>query len=182
MRVLKPTPTVTHLLQQGHTYSKRATPGRAWWHTPLIPALGRQRQVDFLEQGQPGLQNEVRYSQGYTGKPCLGKPKKKKRATPSNSATPWAEHIQTITVCHFYQELCLPLKDLLGICAPKRWSGQAQRHWIRNFPLSMPRPCVSLEEELVFYPLKLLKLCLRNAVSLCHSLRSGGAAQGAHDL
>jgi hypothetical protein len=20
---------------------------RAWWHTPLIPALGRQRQVDF---------------------------------------------------------------------------------------------------------------------------------------
>ena len=25
MRVLKPTPTVTHLLQQGHTYSNRAT-------------------------------------------------------------------------------------------------------------------------------------------------------------
>ena len=20
---------------------------QAWWHTPLIPALGRQRQVDF---------------------------------------------------------------------------------------------------------------------------------------
>jgi hypothetical protein len=42
MRALKPTPTVTHLLQQGHTYSNRATP--------------------------------------------------------SNSATPWAEHIQTIKV------------------------------------------------------------------------------------
>jgi hypothetical protein len=26
MRVLKPTPTVTHLLQQGHTYPTRATP------------------------------------------------------------------------------------------------------------------------------------------------------------
>jgi hypothetical protein len=29
-----------------------------WWHTPLIPALGRQRQVDFWVQGQPGLQSE----------------------------------------------------------------------------------------------------------------------------
>ena len=26
MRVLKPTPTVTHLLKQGHTHSNRATP------------------------------------------------------------------------------------------------------------------------------------------------------------
>ena len=26
---------------------------------PLIPALGRQRQVDFWVQGQPGLQRET---------------------------------------------------------------------------------------------------------------------------
>jgi hypothetical protein len=25
----------------------RVLPDRAWWHTPLIPALGKQRQVDF---------------------------------------------------------------------------------------------------------------------------------------
>jgi hypothetical protein len=46
----------------------------AWWHTPLIPALGRQRQEDFWVQGQPGLQSELQESQGYTEKPCLKKP------------------------------------------------------------------------------------------------------------
>jgi hypothetical protein len=52
---------------------------RAWWHTPLIPALGRQRQEDFWVQGQPGLQSEFQDSQGYTEKPCLEKQKKKKK-------------------------------------------------------------------------------------------------------
>ena len=42
---------------------------------PLIPALGRQRQVDFWVQGQPGLQSDFQDSQGYTEKPCLKKPK-----------------------------------------------------------------------------------------------------------
>jgi hypothetical protein len=41
--------------------------------------LGRQRQVDFLVQSQPGLQSEFQDSQGYTKKPCLKKPKKKKK-------------------------------------------------------------------------------------------------------
>jgi hypothetical protein len=44
-----------------------------WWHMPLIPALGRQRQVDFWVRGQPGLQSEFQDSQGYTEKPCLKK-------------------------------------------------------------------------------------------------------------
>jgi hypothetical protein len=46
---------------------------------PLIPALRRQRQVDFWVQGQPGLQSEFQESQGYTEKPCLEKPKKQKQ-------------------------------------------------------------------------------------------------------
>jgi hypothetical protein len=56
----------------------------AWWHTPLIPALGRQRQVDFWVQGQPSLQSEFQDSQGYTEKPCLEKPKNQK----TNKKTP----------------------------------------------------------------------------------------------
>jgi hypothetical protein len=50
---------------------------RAWWRTPLIPALGRQRQADFWVQGQPGLQSEFQDSQGYTEKPCLNRPPQK---------------------------------------------------------------------------------------------------------
>ena len=46
-----------------------------WWFTPVILVLGRQRQVDFLVQGQPGLQNEFQDSQSYTEKPCLRKKK-----------------------------------------------------------------------------------------------------------
>ena len=45
--------------------------------TPLLAALGRQRQVNFWVQGQPGLQSEFQDSQGYTEKPCLEKTENK---------------------------------------------------------------------------------------------------------
>ena len=35
---------------------------QAWWHTPLIPALGRQKWADLWVKGQPGL-----YSPGEPG-------------------------------------------------------------------------------------------------------------------
>jgi hypothetical protein len=54
---------------------KNLTYAGQWWRTPLIPALGRQRQADFWVRGQPGLQSEFQDSQGYTEKPCLEKPK-----------------------------------------------------------------------------------------------------------
>jgi hypothetical protein len=49
-----------------------SNPGQ-WWHVPLIPALGRQRQADFWVQGQPWLQSEFQDNQDCTEKPCLRK-------------------------------------------------------------------------------------------------------------
>jgi hypothetical protein len=51
----------------------------AWWHMPLILALGRQRQADFWVRGQPGLQSEFQDNQSYTEKPCLRKQNKTKQ-------------------------------------------------------------------------------------------------------
>jgi hypothetical protein len=45
----------------------------------LIPALGRQRQVNFWVWGQAGLQSEFQDSQNYTEKPCLEKQNKTKQ-------------------------------------------------------------------------------------------------------
>jgi hypothetical protein len=59
--------------------NKKLNRGRARWRTPLIPALGRQRQVDFWVRGQPDLQSEFQDSQGYTEKPCIKKQKTKKK-------------------------------------------------------------------------------------------------------
>ena len=51
-----------------------------WWRTPLNPALKRQRKVDSLSSGLPGLQSEFQDSQGYTQKFCLENPEINKQA------------------------------------------------------------------------------------------------------
>ena len=56
--------------QKTKTKTKK-TLARQWWRTPLIPALGRQRQMDFWVPGQPGLQSEFQDIQDYTEKPCF---------------------------------------------------------------------------------------------------------------
>jgi hypothetical protein len=61
------------------TTDKRGQDCWAWWCTPLIPALGRQRQVDFWVRGQPGLQRSFRTARAIQSNPVSKIKKKKKR-------------------------------------------------------------------------------------------------------
>jgi hypothetical protein len=61
------------------TKKKRIKFFQAWCRTPLIQALGRQRQADFWIRGQSGLQSEFQDSQGYKEKPCLEKANNNKK-------------------------------------------------------------------------------------------------------
>jgi hypothetical protein len=84
--------------------------------TPLIPALGRQRQMDFCVPGQPGLQSEFQDSQGYTEKPCLKKQKQKKtkqnkKKTNNNNKKNLFPKIKTI---NHQQQKSLKIANLIG--------------------------------------------------------------------
>ena len=46
-----------------------------WWHTPLIPAFGRQRQVDLCETEASLVYIVTSRTAGATGRPCLKKTK-----------------------------------------------------------------------------------------------------------
>jgi hypothetical protein len=61
--------------KQNQNTSLKNSMRQVWWRMPLIPALGRQRQVDFWVWGQSGLQSEFQNNQGYTDKSCLKKTK-----------------------------------------------------------------------------------------------------------
>ena len=69
------------LCKIGHTQS------RAWWRTPLIPVLRRQRQADFWVRGQPTPQSEFQDSHGFTEKPCLKKNHKITTTTTTTTIT-----------------------------------------------------------------------------------------------
>jgi hypothetical protein len=54
-------------------------------YTPLIPALGRQRQADPCDPGKLGLQSKFQKSQGYTEKTCLELPTKNNNNNNNNN-------------------------------------------------------------------------------------------------
>jgi hypothetical protein len=67
------------------SYKKNKKRAGQWLCTPLIQALGRQRQADFWVLGQPGLQSEFQDSHGYTEKPCIEKPKNQPTKQPNKT-------------------------------------------------------------------------------------------------
>jgi hypothetical protein len=91
---------------------------QAWWCMPLIPALGRQRQMDFWVQGQPGLQSKFQDNQGYTEKPCLEQPpppkKKTKTKTKAKTHQLLAQNCHMSQVTHKEQNPVLTLYVIFG--------------------------------------------------------------------
>jgi hypothetical protein len=57
---------------------KRQIPSQVWWNIPVIPALGKPRQVNINNE----LHNEFQAILAYVVRPCL---KKKKRAKSPSS-------------------------------------------------------------------------------------------------
>jgi hypothetical protein len=72
---------------------------RQWWYTPLILALGRQRQADFCVQGQPGLQSEFQDSQGYTEK-LSQKTRNQNQTKPTNQPNKQTKRIVRVYLEH----------------------------------------------------------------------------------
>jgi hypothetical protein len=102
------TPPPTHTHQSQYNQITKTKSSRAWWRTPLVPALGRQRQADFWVRGQPGLQSECQDSQGYTEKPCLKKTKQKNlKAIPlMNKHVKLQQNIKKLNLMKNWYNIC----------------------------------------------------------------------------
>jgi hypothetical protein len=105
-----------------------------WWRTPLIPALGSQRQVDLWVRGQPGLQSEFQDCRGYTEKPCLVKQTKQNK-TKQNKQT---KTIPSLIKPKHYCEWGFLHKLLLTREKRTSWVRAVQRppSWRRNYSFS----------------------------------------------
>jgi hypothetical protein len=96
-------------MKSNYLDSRVNTWARRWWHTPLMLALRRQRQVDLLVWGQLGLQNEFQDSQIYTEKPCLTHPPKPK----TNKKEWWGERFYVLQ--HNTQVETIPADNPISI-------------------------------------------------------------------
>ena len=92
---------------------------------PLIPPLRRQRQADFWDHGQPGLQSEFLDSQGYKEKPCLKKTKqnKTKNKQTKNSLIELQENTtkQVMKLNKAIQDLIMEVETMKKIKGRQLW-------------------------------------------------------------
>jgi hypothetical protein len=151
----------------------------AWWRTPLIPALGRQRQANFWVRGQPGLQSEFQDSQGYKEKPCLEKTKKTKQnkmkwqQRPSQSET--ASRLAQISLLTKPQTPSSEshFDDLIKSWWERRNDGDQQMKSAASFERSQPQTGTPMGKEQFLSSLPLAcerSLCMRYIwkwVTLC---------------
>jgi hypothetical protein len=82
------------------TSIKNSSHSRAWWRTPLIPALGRQRQADFWVRGQPGLQSEFQASQGLH-REALSQKTNQPNKKNSSHMTSFLDHVLTTRLLYY---------------------------------------------------------------------------------
>ena len=70
-----------------------------WWHTPLIPALGRQRQwISVSSRPAWFTRASSRTGSKTIVKPCLEKPKKKKKKSQEKAIKQVKETIQYLNI------------------------------------------------------------------------------------
>jgi hypothetical protein len=100
---------------------------QVWWHTPLIPALGRPLQADFWVRGHPGLQSEFQDSHGYMEKLC---PKKKKKILEVKMAK--YKMLKWNQKANFSKAPILVFKKALNTWTSKNdSSGKSDYHWVQ---------------------------------------------------
>ena len=97
---------------------KKSRRGRAWWSTPLIPALRRQRQADFWVRGQPGNKVNSRTSRAIQWNPVSKNKnknkqtnKKSRRGIPLPFYPVFAAGVDSLLVCSFEDTISLSILD-----------------------------------------------------------------------
>jgi hypothetical protein len=100
------------------TQLKTSSHYRAWWRTPLVPALGRQRQADFFLSSRPAWSTERVPGQPELHRETLSRKKKQKTHTlytlsySTHTLHTQAHSVHTHTHTHTHTHYSLKKKEM----------------------------------------------------------------------